>query len=622
MLTIDTGIKTDGIACGTAFLYRPSMAISRYIPSGSSKEECKRFHLALKQVKSRLSDLAEQEEIFAARSEMADDPMLSEEVETKITAEGLPADKAVEEACDSICTMLSMIDDEYLRSRTDDVRDVCRQIINALPAVCSEENNGLSRSEAISTTDVGTTGKAGPADDGACGRTGTPDTPETGTGIGKATGTETGTGIGTETGTETGTGTGKETGTETGTKTGTGTGISRELPEGTIIVAEELAPSDTARMDFNRLAGLVTEKGSITSHVCIIARNKGIAAMTGVRDCMSRIHDGDCIIIDGPGAKVIVNPDGTVLRSYRELFAHYAETRSAAARSSHEPAVTLDGKRIYVEGNAGNVNDVRTAIEAGADGIGLLRSEFLYMESSDFPDEETQYSAYRAAAEACGDRPLTIRTLDIGGDKKLPYLDIGNEDNPFLGWRAIRISLDRREMFRAQLRAILRASAYGNVRIMFPMITTLEELRQAKKELEFCRKSLTAEGLASDPDIKTGVMIETPAAVMIADMLAAECDFFSIGTNDLTQYIMAADRGNPKVASLYNSLDTAVLRCISHVIEEGHKAGIDVAMCGEMASDPEAIGFLLDSGLEIFSVNASATGDVKARIRQYKSTGQ
>ena len=594
MLTIDTGIKTDGIACGTAFLYRPSMAISRYIPSGSSKEECKRFHLALKQVKSRLSDLAEQEEIFAAHSEMADDPMLSEEVETKITAEGLPADKAVEEACDSICTMLSMIDDEYLRSRTDDVRDVCRQIINALPAVCSEENNGLSRSEAISTTDVGTTGKAGPADDGACGRTGTPDTPETGTGIGK----------------------------ETGTKTGTGTGISRELPEGTIIVAEELAPSDTARMDFNRLAGLVTEKGSITSHVCIIARNKGIAAMTGVRDCMSRIHDGDCIIIDGPGAKVIVNPDGTVLRSYRELIAHYAETRSAAARSSHEPAVTLDGKRIYIEGNAGNVNDVRTAIEAGADGIGLLRSEFLYMESSDFPDEETQYSAYRAAAEACGDRPLTIRTLDIGGDKKLPYLDIGNEDNPFLGWRAIRISLDRREMFRAQLRAILRASAYGNVRIMFPMITTLEELRQAKKELEFCRKSLTAEGLASDPDIKTGVMIETPAAVMIADMLAAECDFFSIGTNDLTQYIMAADRGNPKVSSLYNSLDTAVLRCISHVIEEGHKAGIDVAMCGEMASDPEAIGFLLDSGLEIFSVNASATGDVKARIRQYKSTGQ
>lgn len=594
MLTIDTGIKTDGIACGTAFLYRPSMAISRYIPSGSSKEECKRFHLALKQVKSRLSDLAEQEEIFAAHSEMADDPMLSEEVETKITAEGLPADKAVEEACDSICTMLSMIDDEYLRSRTDDVRDVCRQIINALPAVCSEENNGLSRSEAISTTDVGTTGKAGPADDGACGRTGTPDTPETGTGIGK----------------------------ETGTETGTETGISRELPEGTIIVAEELAPSDTARMDFNRLAGLVTEKGSITSHVCIIARNKGIAAMTGVRDCMSRIHDGDCIIIDGPGAKVIVNPDGTVLRSYRELIAHYAETRSAAARSSHEPAVTLDGKRIYVEGNAGNVNDVRTAIEAGADGIGLLRSEFLYMESSDFPDEETQYSAYRAAAEACGDRPLTIRTLDIGGDKKLPYLDIGNEDNPFLGWRAIRISLDRREMFRAQLRAILRASAYGNVRIMFPMITTLEELRQAKKELEFCRKSLTAEGLASDPDIKTGVMIETPAAVMIADMLAAECDFFSIGTNDLTQYIMAADRGNPKVASLYNSLDTAVLRCISHVIEEGHKAGIDVAMCGEMASDPEAIGFLLDSGLEIFSVNASATGDVKARIRQYKSTGQ
>ena len=383
MLTIDTGIKTDGIACGTAFLYRPSMAISRYIPSGSSKEECKRFHLALKQVKSRLSDLAEQEEIFAAHSEMADDPMLSEEVETKITAEGLPADKAVEEACDSICTMLSMIDDEYLRSRTDDVRDVCRQIINALPAVCSEENNGLSRSEAISTTDVGTTGKAGPADDGACGRTGTPDTTGTGTGIGK----------------ETGTGTGKETGTETGTKTGTGTGISRELPEGTIIVAEELAPSDTARMDFNRLAGLVTEKGSITSHVCIIARNKGIAAMTGVRDCMSRIHDGDCIIIDGPGAKVIVNPDGTVLRSYRELIAHYAETRSAAARSSHEPAVTLDGKRIYVEGNAGNVNDVRTAIEAGADGIGLLRSEFLYMESSDFPDEETQYSAYRAAAD-------------------------------------------------------------------------------------------------------------------------------------------------------------------------------------------------------------------------------
>lgn len=267
-------------------------------------------------------------------------------------------------------------------------------------------------------------------------------------------------------------------------------------------------------------------------------------------------------------------------------------------------------------GNAGSVAEVRAALDAGAEGIGLFRSEFLYMQSrGGFPDEQTQFEAYRHAAELCGERPLVIRTLDIGGDKALPYMDFGHEENPFLGWRAIRVSLSMQDVFRTQLRALLRASVFGNLRIMFPMITSVGEFRRAEAAVRECMAELDAEKAAYNPGIELGVMIETPAAVMVADLLAAEARFFSIGTNDLTQYVMAADRGNPRVAHLCDPFDTAVKRSVAMTLAAARSAGIEAGMCGELAADPEATAWLLEAGLEEFSVSAPAVAPLKERIR-------
>ena len=267
-------------------------------------------------------------------------------------------------------------------------------------------------------------------------------------------------------------------------------------------------------------------------------------------------------------------------------------------------------------GNAGSVAEVRAALDAGAEGIGLFRSEFLYMQSrGGFPGEQTQFEAYRHAAELCGERPLVIRTLDIGGDKALPYMDFGHEENPFLGWRAIRVSLSMHDVFRTQLRALLRASVFGNLRIMFPMITSVGEFRRAEAAVRECMAELDAEKAAYNPGIELGVMIETPAAVMVADLLAAEARFFSIGTNDLTQYVMAADRGNPRVAHLCDPSDTAVRRSIAMTLAAARSAGIEAGMCGELAADPEATAWLLEAGLEEFSVSAPAVAPLKERIR-------
>ncbi len=385
------------------------------------------------------------------------------------------------------------------------------------------------------------------------------------------------------------------------------------VEDGDIIVDNELLPSDMALLDLEKIGGFITAYGSSTSHICIIARNHSLAAVVGLGGAVEQIATGDRVIVDGTEGLVVLNPDQAMLDKYLikglNIEALHAE-QQAVAHSS----VTYDGKEVKVFANAGSVEEVERAIATGADGIGLFRSEFLYMHSTTEPDEQQQYEAYAAAARACGERVLTIRTLDIGGDKAVPYLEFDSEPNPFLGWRAIRVSLECRQMFRRQLRAILRASAVGNVRIMFPMITTISELEAAKAEVEICKAELQEQGLAYNENIEIGVMIETPAAVFIADRLAAHCNFFSIGTNDLVQYIMAADRANAKVSRLYDPYSEAVCRAISQTIAAAKSADIECGMCGELASDSAATQMLANMGLREFSVNIGAIAKIKYTI--------
>ena len=383
--------------------------------------------------------------------------------------------------------------------------------------------------------------------------------------------------------------------------------------EGDIIVAKELLPSDMALIDLGAIRGFVTALGSSTSHVCIMARNHSLAAVVGLGEAVEQICSGDMVIVDGIEGRVVVNPDDDTMNTYL-VRALNLVTLSKEQQAVATQTVEYQGSAVAVVANAGSVEDVVKAIESGADGIGLFRSEFVYLNSTSEPTEQEQYEVYSAAVRACNGKPLTIRTLDIGGDKAVPYLGFEREENPFLGWRAIRVSLDMEQMFCRQLRAILRASAEGDIRIMFPMITTLEELAEAKRAIEKCKADLKTEGVAFNENIKVGVMIETPAAVFIADDLAAHCDFFSIGTNDLVQYVMAADRANVKVSHLYNPYSEAVVRAIKMTIDSAAKAGIECSMCGELASDSSATELLLKAGLRKFSVNIGSIAKIKYTI--------
>lgn len=386
------------------------------------------------------------------------------------------------------------------------------------------------------------------------------------------------------------------------------------LNEEVVVIAKELGPSDTANMDFTYVRGFITQEGGVTSHVCIMARSMELPAMVGVTHALGEIPNGETIILDAIEGKIILQPEQNVLAEYKEKKEQFEKHKKELEAMNHLPAETVDGRKVELFANVGSLEDVENALGYQAEGIGLFRSEFLYMEGKDFPGEEEQFQVYKKAVELLK-KPIIIRTLDIGGDKKLPYYEFEKEDNPFLGWRAIRISLDLKEMFQAQLRALLRASAFGPIRIMYPMIISVDEFRQANIVLEECKTQLRQEGKAFNEKIETGIMVETPAAVLCADDLAKEVDFFSIGTNDLTQYLLAADRGNQKIAKLYNSFHPAVLRGIATVIEAGHRYGKVVGMCGEFASDEKAIPILLGLGLDEFSMAASAISAARYQIR-------
>lgn len=515
------GIGTRGLAAGRAF-----MKAEMHMDVIFCGDATAAFREAFEAVHEDLERLAEQEEVFSAHLEMLDDPMLSESVEAFLEEDMTPV-AAVEAACEQICGMFAEIDDEYLRARVDDVRDVCRRLERKL-----------------------------------CGDVRTWD----------------------------------------------------EVEPGSVIVADELLPSDTAELDLSNVSAIVTRKGSRTSHVCIIAGNHGIPAVVGVE--IDGIHQGDIILVDAYSGEVVVNPSLPQMKEFEaRLDAEEASSGDVYGRR-FDPAVTSEGKFVPVLANAGNLDEIVGAMEAGADGIGLFRTEFVFMLSNQLPSELIQFEIYRDAVLACKGKPLTIRTLDVGGDKPLAYIEMPKEENPFLGLRGIRFCLSHPEVFCPQLRAILRASAYGKLRVMFPMVDTVGELSQAIAYLEECKSQLREEGLAFDPDIEVGIMVETPSAVIMADKLAQNCSFFSIGTNDLTQYVMAVDRGNASVSYLYDALSQPVVRAVAMTIDAAHREGVRVAMCGEMASDPAATELLLGLGLDAFSVAAPQVASVKEKIRK------
>ena len=383
------------------------------------------------------------------------------------------------------------------------------------------------------------------------------------------------------------------------------------IDEEVIIVAHDLTPSDTAQLNKQYTKGFATEIGGRTSHSAIMARSLEIPAVVGVANIMSTINHGDMLILDALKGKVFINPDEETIARYRVEAKKYEEEVAALKEYKDKETVTIDGHHVELAANIGTPEDVVAVLENGGEGVGLYRTEFLYMGAKDWPNEEEQYEAYKKVLEAMGGRPVVVRTLDIGGDKHLDYYEFPEEMNPFLGYRAVRLCLDQKDIFRTQLRALLRASAYGKLRIMFPMIATINEFKEAKQVYEEERAKLVAEGVAIGDDIQVGMMVEIPAAAILADKFAEIADFFSIGTNDMIQYSMAADRMSEKVSYLYQPFNPSLLRLIKMTIDGAHAYGKWCGMCGEMAGEPDAIPVLLGLGLDEFSM--SATSILRAR---------
>ncbi len=381
-----------------------------------------------------------------------------------------------------------------------------------------------------------------------------------------------------------------------------------------IIVAADLTPSDTAQLNRQYVKAFVTDIGGRTSHSAIMARSLEIPAIVGTKEVTSIAKDGDIIIVDGLTGDVFLNPSEEVIAEYRAKAEAFAAQQAEWEKLKDSKTYTKDGHQVELAANIGTPKDLEGVVNNGAEGVGLYRTEFLYMDSHEMPTEEDQFEAYKAVLEGMNGKPVVVRTMDIGGDKELPYLPLPHEMNPFLGYRAIRISLNEPEMFRTQLRALLRASVYGKLRIMFPMIATLNDFRGAKALLEEEKAKLIAEGVAVSDDIQVGIMIEIPAAAVLAHQFAKEVDFFSIGTNDLIQYTMAADRMNERVSYLYQPYNPSILTLIKHVIDSAHKEGKWAGMCGEMAGDQTAVPLLVGLGLDEFSMSASSVLKTRSLI--------
>ena len=542
MIFLEGIAASPGIAVGKSLLkIEKKFEIDREnITADQVEPEIEKLHSSLEESKNNLKELKEETakklgqdkaEIFDAHLMILDDPEVVPAFENKIKDDKLNAAAAVKDVIDEFAAMFAAMDDEYLRERGSDIKDVGMRVIKSLLGI--ED-------------------------------------------------------------------------------------IADKMEDEVIIVAEDLTPSDTAQLDTDKVLAFVTGDGSRTSHSAIMARSLGIPAVVGIgSELIKKAENKMKIIVDGNSGKAYLNPDQSTLDKYEAKLEEYEAEQQRLKTFKNKKAETEEGKQLEIVGNIGNLKDIDSILTNGGEGIGLFRSEFIYMDRNQLPTEEEQFKVYKEAAEKMGERPVVIRTLDIGGDKEIPYLDFPEEMNPFLGFRAIRVCLKRDDIFKPQLKALLRAGSFGNIKIMFPMISSLEELLAAKAKVEEAKSELKKEGKEYNADIDLGIMIEVPAAVMIADQLAKEVDFFSIGTNDLIQYTVAVDRMNEQIAEMHTPYHPSVLKLIKKTIEAAHAEDIWVGMCGEAAGEELLLPFLLGAGLDEFSMSAVSILKIKEILTKW-----